>query len=194
MDMVINAFTENPMLLVAVIVFLICVVIGFFGDKYLRSQNKIGKILESNKEEKEEVLEETRKEDELLETNPTLITSENVNIVNAQNQTVNLPNETNVQNQMINDSVISFDASAIANNPFSPNNLATSEKTELVSNDPTDIANNVVITPLDNTSQEISEPIVPEVYPAENNPQDVLSNPVPFDGQIISDENINNMF
>lgn len=194
MDMVINAFTENPMLLIAVIVFLICVVIGFFGDKYLRSQNKIGKILENDKEVKEEVPEEPIKEEELVETNPTLITSENVNDVNIEGGPVNLPNETNVQNQMINDSVISFDASATADNPFSANNLTMPEETEPVPNWPTDIVNNVVTNPLNNTSQEISEPIAPEVYPAENNTQGALGNPVPFDGQIVSDENINNIF
>lgn len=194
MDIVINAFTENPMLLIAVIVFLICVVIGFFGDKYLRSQNKIGKILETDKEEQEGVSEEPRKEEELVETNPTLITSEKVNDVNIESVPGTLPNETNVQNQMINDSVISFDSSAIVDNPFSANNLIMPEETEPVPNQPTDIVNNAVTNPLNNISQEISEPIAPEQYPPENNPQNVMGMPTPFDGQINNDDNINNIF
>lgn len=39
---------SNPTLVIAVIIFILCVIIGFFGDRYLRKQNKIGKILDGD--------------------------------------------------------------------------------------------------------------------------------------------------
>ncbi len=194
MGVIIEAFTENPMLLVAATVFLICVVIGFFGDRYLRSQGKIGKILENDKGEKEEITKESQKADELTETNPTLITSENVNNVNLDTQTTIPVLETEVPYQSINGVATSTDTNTIVDNSPLNNSFVTPQENVSVINQQVDIANNVVTNPLNTQSQEISEPIVPEIYPAENNPQDTLDTSVPFDGQIVSDENINNIF
>ncbi len=41
-------FNDNSVLIIAIAVFVLCVIIGFFGDLYLRKQNKIGKILDGD--------------------------------------------------------------------------------------------------------------------------------------------------
>ena len=40
-----DIFGDNPMLIIALVVFVLCVIIGFFADRHLRKENKIGKIL-----------------------------------------------------------------------------------------------------------------------------------------------------
>ena len=73
-----NLFLDSPMLLIAVIVFIVCVIIGFFGDMYLRSQNKIDKILGNDKQTKEENTIDEKEEASRVEETP-LMTSENIN-------------------------------------------------------------------------------------------------------------------
>lgn len=114
-----NVFSDNPMLIVALIAFLVCVVIGFFGDSYLRKQNKIGKILGGNKPKEKQ--EETPKEDQTIsDTNiqnqSPLITSENINTPNevAISPTGNTNQNNNGVSSQTNDNVApSFDTSTM---------------------------------------------------------------------------------
>lgn len=76
-------FIENTTFLVAIIIFVICVIIGFFGDLYLRKQNKIGRLFEFKKKNKEE--QPNKEEEPLVERNEPLITSENVNAAPVRN-------------------------------------------------------------------------------------------------------------
>ena len=91
------------------------------------------------------------------------------------NQPVTQPNN-NIVNSVNNVDVISQPINSEINNPSINNNMY----------------------------QEVSESISPVVepenipleenYPPENNPSNVSGQPVPFDGQITTDENVNNMF
>lgn len=80
------AFIENTTILVAIIIFVICVIIGFFGDMYLRKQNKIGRLFEFKKKEKQ--AEHNEPKETLVERNEPLITSENVNVAPVKNEPV----------------------------------------------------------------------------------------------------------
>lgn len=202
-----NLFLDSPMLLIAVIVFIVCVIIGFFGDRYLRSQNKIDKILGNDKQAKEENTIDEKEEASRVEETP-LMTSENINqtvtdntmVSSLENQSSDFVSQSmavnsNIAQPSINDNFI--------NQPVTqPNNIINSVNNVDVISQPINYEiNNPTIN---NMSQEVSEPISPivepenipleENYPPENNPSNVSGQPVPFDGQITTDENVNNMF
>ncbi|MGN1268008.1 MAG: hypothetical protein ACI4U0_00670 [Candidatus Aphodocola sp.] len=203
-----NLFLDSPMLLIAVIVFIVCVIIGFFGDRYLRSQNKIDKILGNDKQAKEENTIDEKEEASRVEETP-LMTSENINQIVTDNTMVSsLENQSsdfvsqsmaansNVVQPSINDNFINQPVTQPNNNIInSVNNVdVISQPINYEINNPT----------INNMYQEVSEPISPMVepeniqleenYPPENNPSNVSGQPVPFDGQITTDENVNNMF
>lgn len=206
-----NLFLDSPMLLIAVIVFIVCVIIGFFGDRYLRSQNKIDKILGNDKQNKEKNTIDEKEEVNSVEETP-LVTSENINqtitnntmassLENQSSDFVSNPNQSidvnyNIVQPTINDNFI--------NQPvIQPNNniVNSVNNIDVISQPINSEINNPSIN---NMSQEVSEPISPmlepenipseEPYPPENNPYNISDQPVPFDGQITSEENINNMF
>lgn len=174
--------TENPMLMISVIVFILCVIIGFFGDRYLRSKNKIGKILDVQKKDdiKSDVnFDEPSNNQELKENNSELITSENINSVS------------NVENVMA-PSDTTLNASDSDFNIQMPNQTLNPKINEQSINEVDNF--NLFANDSNNLNQEVSEPIAPEQYPPENNPQNVMGMPTPFDGQINNDDNINNIF
>lgn len=203
-----NLFLDSPMLLMAVIVFIVCVIIGFFGDRYLRSQNKIDKILGNDKQAKEENTIDEKEEASRVEETP-LMTSENINqtvtdntmVSSLENQSSDFVSQSmaansNVVQPSINDNFINQPVTQPNNNIInSVNNVdVISQPINYEINNPT----------INNMYQEVSEPISPMVepeniqleenYPPENNPSNVSGQPVPFDGQITTDENVNNMF
>lgn len=203
-----NLFLDSPMLLIAVIVFIVCVIIGFFGDRYLRSQNKIDKILGNDKQSKEENTIDEKEEASRVEETP-LMTSENINQIVTDNTMVSslenqssdfvsqsMASNSNVVQPSINDNFINQPVTQPNNNIInSVNNVdVISQPINYEINNPT----------INNMYQEVSEPISPvvepenipleEAYPPENNPSNVSGQPVPFDGQITTDENVNNMF
>lgn len=203
-----NLFLDSPMLLMAVIVFIVCVIIGFFGDRYLRSQNKIDKILGNDKQAKEENTIDEKEEASRVEETP-LMTSENINQTVTDNTMVSLLENqssdfvsqsmavnSNIAQPSINDNFINQPITQPNNNIInSVNNVdVISQPINYEINNPT----------INNMYQEVSEPISPmvepenipleEAYPPENNPSNVSGQPVPFDGQITTDENVNNMF
>lgn len=158
-----NDIINNPMLMIAIGVFALCVIIGFFGDMYLRKQNKIGKIFDDGKNSSKPEEEAPAKTEEVMP-------SENINTL--EEQPSNMVNQPLSSDMMVNQSIDNV------MNDFNP-----------VANDP-----NIFMGVPNNMNQEISEPIVPDLYPPENNIQDITGQPVAFDGQINTDENINNMF
>lgn len=204
-----NLFLDSPMLLIAVIVFIVCVIIGFFGDMYLRSQNKIDKILGNDKQTKEENIIDEKEEASRVEETP-LITSENINqtVTNnamessLENQSSDFVSQSmavnsNVVQPSINDNFINQPVT------YPNNNIVNSvNNVDVISQPINSEINNPSIN--NNMYQEVSESISPvvepenipleEAYPPENNPSNVSGQPVPFDGQITTDENINNMF
>ena len=204
-----NLFLDSPMLLMAVIVFIVCVIIGFFGDRYLRSQNKIDKILGNDKQAKEENTIDEKEEASRVEETP-LMTSENINQIVTDNTMVSsLENQSsdfvsqsmavnsNIAQPSINDNFINQPVTQPNNNIVnSVNNM------DVISQPINSEINNPSIN--NNMYQEVSKSISPvvepenipleEAYPPENNPSNVSGQPVPFDGQITTDENVNNMF
>lgn len=204
-----NLFLDSPMLLIAVIVFIVCVIIGFFGDMYLRSQNKIDKILGNDKQAKEENTIDEKEEASRVEETP-LMTSENINqtvtdntmVSSLENQSSDFVSQSmainsNIAQPSINDNFITQPVTQPNNNIInSVNNM------DVISQPINSEINNPSIN--NNMYQEVSESISPvvepenipleEAYPPENNPSNVSGQPVPFDGQITTDENVNNMF
>lgn len=204
-----NLFLDSPMLLIAVIVFIVCVIIGFFGDMYLRSQNKIDKILGNDKQAKEENTIDEKEEASRVEETP-LMTSENINQTVTDNTMVSLLENqssdfvsqsmavnSNIAQPSINDNFINQSVTQLNNNIInSVNNM------DVISQPINSEINNPSIN--NNMYQEVSKSISPvvepenipleEAYPPENNPSNVSGQPVPFDGQITTDENVNNMF
>lgn len=204
-----NLFLDSPMLLIAVIVFIVCVIIGFFGDMYLRSQNKIDKILGNDKQTKEENTIDEKEEASRVEETP-LMTSENINqtvtdntmVSSLENQSSDFVSQSmvvnsNIAQPSINDNFINQPVTQPNNNIInSVNNM------DVISQPINSEINNPSIN--NNMYQEVSKSISPvvepenipleEAYPPENNPSNVSGQPVPFDGQITTDENINNMF
>ena len=204
-----NLFLGSPMLLIAVIVFIVCVIIGFFGDMYLRSQNKIDKILGNDKQTKEENTIDEKEEASRVEETP-LMTSENINqtvtdnamVSSLENQSSDFVSQSmavnsNIAQPSINDNFINQPVTQPNNNIInSVNNM------DVILQPINSEINNPSIN--NNMYQEVSESISPVVepenipleenYPPENNPSNVSGQPVPFDGQITTDENVNNMF
>lgn len=135
-----NVFSDNPMLIIALVAFLACVVIGFFGDRYLRKQNKIGKILSNNnlKEKTEETQEVQPVSDTNINEAP-LITSENVN------------DNVSVTNEVVSQSFNSTSQNDNVATPESSGTVAPSfEASSMNVSDTTPIVNDVVAPSFDN--------------------------------------------
>lgn len=84
MESLIQFLVDNPMILYAIIAFIICVIIGFFGDKYLTKQKSIEKMLKE--EEFKKSSEDSELENLEVQESATLMTSENINDL-SQTQT-----------------------------------------------------------------------------------------------------------
>lgn len=165
----INFLVLNTMALYAVILFAICVIIGFFGDIYMRKNNKIGNIFDFNKNEKNTSNQENKKSlendvsvDNSL-TSDTTITDNNLN--NNQN-TVDMRMTNNIlMDQNLNDGINNL----MNEIPVTNNNLASKN-----------IFDNATF--VNNNNSNVNE----------NN--NLVNKPVPFDGNVQNDEQVNNMF
>lgn len=112
MDTVINTFLETPMLMVAVIVFFLCVIIGFFGDMYLKKINKMKTSFDNepevtlDKDESTEESDDSNKEANTEEVVPN--SNDNTSVSNNTDNNVyiqpNLENSSSEQNN-INDAI-----------------------------------------------------------------------------------------
>lgn len=74
MQTVINYFMDSPTLLIAIIVFIFCVIIGFFGERYLKKTGGINKIKGNNpkdvtKEEQNSVKETQKGDSQIIADN-----------------------------------------------------------------------------------------------------------------------------
>lgn len=64
MQTVINYFMDSPTLLIAIIVFIFCVIIGFFGERYLKKTGRINKTMDSKPEDDAKYVQKVVKETE----------------------------------------------------------------------------------------------------------------------------------
>lgn len=185
--------SASPALIASVVIFVVCVVIGFFGDKRLKDE----KMLKEQSEKDENKVQTTSNiegSEDNKEDAP-LITSQNINNLDSNNNDLsnlysignNVNNNINnvampeVQdsNQNLNDSITS------SNSVINEEPLASNPSFNMpVQNEP------VNPEPINQSSAGI-EPNL--------NTQNTLNStnngmPQPFDGQITSDDSINNMF
>lgn len=66
MGELINVFLETPMLMTAVIVFFLCVIIGFFGNMYLKRNDKIKSVVNVQTENVKEENQEDEKDEKSI--------------------------------------------------------------------------------------------------------------------------------
>lgn len=137
--------TENPMLMVAIVVFLVCVIIGFFGDRRMKKQKEIEKEINNNTDENNKVkAEELTKTQEAVSPN-----KENASNVSQNNA------------EVANELVYPTNPGAVVDNQ----NVSNQVNQDAVLNNP---ANN-----LNNNVFETASEIAPDTYPPENRPQGV---------------------
>ncbi len=157
-------FINNSTFVIAIIVFIICVVIGFFGDRRFKKNKKIKKQVEniSNDNDKEDSLNDSRTNQE----NATSATES----ANDFNQNV-LNNNENIY--PTNPGVVGGNEPGTFSNPFvnSTNEKISDNFSKETNNAPSDVY------PPENKPQNISQ-----------------NTPEPFDGNVQIEENINNMF
>lgn len=165
-------FNANPMLLVAIAVFVVCLIIGFLGDKRLKKENKIGSLL-NNTDKNNIASSSEEKDDNDLEDNNEVANAID-NVFESQN-TVAVDPDLNVAPPI--DSVTTqFD--------FGTNTVENSSESQI--EQMPNINQDAFDNPVDNIVQE---PVVNEnfVFPAENAPQDIIN-------QDASENDINNIF
>lgn len=187
---------DNPMLLTALIIFLVFVVIGFIGDSYLRKQGKIGSLIPKGKKEKPQ--EPTN--EETLETSEELITSENVNQIENDSS---ITTKTSSEDILPDSSVEATMDEAL--NTMEPDNTSTdgqdTVQSEVQDSVQTEEQNlNETNGTLQPTEGIMEQPIEnndvqnEELYPQENTITEQVNKPQAFDGTISGDENIDNVF
>lgn len=172
-------FTENPMIIVAIVIFIICVVIGFFGDQHFKKKKELKNNL-NNEETKETSVDSDNENDNLSTDNINFNSQEDVikkdELVNSKNinpfasTPVNNISISNNDNPFTNDAVIKPVSTSANTNPFA--------NTEINSTS-VDVVNNPLEENKSLTKNILNESNV---------------NPMPFDGQINNEENINNKF
>lgn len=121
----INTFINSPVLIVITIIFIIILIIGFFGDKYIKKERDKRKKEEFEKKQHEL---EMKKENELLNSNDssnsekTLLKSEPVKNGTMNNNNLGAPNPT------------PFNNAPLAPNMQPPVNKSTNDKKPVVAN------------------------------------------------------------
>ena len=155
-------FGDNPTLIIAIVVFVLCVIIGFFADRHLRKENKIGKILDddeiniTNKEDKnvnDEITNDSnntqnsntnntrindniKKEDQVNQAIDNIIDG---NTTSNNNQGV----VNNVNNQQVNNNVSLNNQSIVNNDTISKENIKNNRSYENIVSNPDDEINNM---------------------------------------------------
>ncbi len=165
-------FNANPMLLVAIVVFVVCLIIGFLGDKRLKKENKIGSLL--NNDDKNSIASTSFKEDENEVEDNNEVANAIDNVFESQNTSTVEPilNSASSIDSVTTQSDFGINA---VENPLEPQNEQMPTINQDAFNNP---ANNIA-----------QEPVVNEsfVFPAENAPQDIINRDT-------SENDINNIF
>lgn len=186
--------SASPALIASVVIFVVCVVIGFFGDKRLKDEKML-----KEQSEKDENKVQTTSDIESSGDNKeeaSLITSQNINNLDSNNinDISNLYSiGNNVNNNIDNVAMPNRQESTHdLNNPVINNNSVINEE-PLASNPSFNMpVQNEPVSPV--ATNQSSVGIEPNL-----NTQNTLNStnngmPQPFDGQITSDDSINNMF
>ena len=194
--------SASPALIASVVIFVVCVVIGFFGDKRLKDEKMLKKQSEKDENKVQTTSDIESSEDNKEET--PLITSQNINNLDSNNinnldsnninDLSNLYSIGNNVNNNINNVVIPEvqDSNQNPNDSITSSNSVINEE-PLASNPSFNMpVQNEPVSPV--ATNQSSAGIEPNL-----NTQNTLNStnngmPQPFDGQITSDDSINNMF
>ena len=191
---IMQILSASPTLIISIVIFVVCVVIGFFGDKRLKNEKMLKEQSEKDKNEAQTTSDIESSEDS--KNDAPLITSQNVNSVDSNNN-----------NDLANLYSIGNDASNNINNVAMPNmqepnqdlNNAVINNNPVINEEPL-ASNSSFNMPVQN------EPV--NVVPTNQSSVDVASDlntqntlnstnngmPQAFDGQITSDDSVNNVF
>lgn len=190
---IMQILSASPALIASVVIFVVCVVIGFFGDKRLKDEKMLKEQSEKD-ENKVQTTSDIEGSEDNKEDAP-LITSQNINNLDSNNNDLsNLYSIGNNVNNNINNVAMPEvqDSNQNLNNPVINNNSVINEE-PLAPNPSFNMpVQNEPVNPA--PTNQSSAGIGPNL-----NTQNTLNStnngmPQPFDGQITSDDSINNMF
>lgn len=191
---IMQILSASPTLIISIVIFVVCVVIGFFGDKRLKNEKMLKEQSEKDKNEAQTTSDIESSEDS--KNDAPLITSQNVNSVDSNNN-----------NDLANLYSIGNDASNNINNVTMPNmqepnqdlNNAVINNNPVINEEP--LASNPSFNmPVQNEPVNVAPTSQSSVDVAPNlNTQNTLNStnngmPQAFDGQITSDDSVNNVF
>lgn len=109
MNNIVNIITDNKTLIISIVIFFICVIIGFFGDLYLKKHNK---ILSKNNKNDDALHKVEKKEEETLDNKDINSTYESNDI------TVDNPSNNELLNtNFVNNGDISSNNNEVFNEP-----------------------------------------------------------------------------
>ena len=190
---IMQILSASPALIASVVIFVVCVVIGFFGDKRLKDEKMLKEQSEKD-ENKVQTTSDIESSEDNKEEAP-LITSQNINNLDSNNinDLSNLYSiGNNVNNNIDNVAMPNMqEPNHDLNNPVINNSVSNEEP--LASNPSFNMpVQNEPVSPV--ATNQSSAGIEPNL-----NTQNTLNStnngmPQPFDGQITSDDSINNMF
>lgn len=109
MNNIVNIITDNKTLIISIVIFFICVIIGFFGDLYLKKHNK---MLSKNNKNDDALHKVEKKEEETLDNKDINSTYESNDI------TVDNPSNNELLNtNFVNNGDISSNNNEVFNEP-----------------------------------------------------------------------------
>ena len=83
MDKILNLFSENPMIMYSILIFFLCLIIGYFGNKYVENQKEIRNMQKIQEKENLGNMEDTNDASSNAEqSNKTQNIAQNNNIIN----------------------------------------------------------------------------------------------------------------
>lgn len=149
-------FSGNPMLLIAIVVFVLCLIIGFIGDRHLKKENKIDSLINNDKNKKTNDLSEENK-------------VENVPIKETQEKNV-VENTLEAQTEPVMDSITepSFDVNFGEVNVSINENVSNTQE-PLMTNENQEMG---IFADVMNAKPLTNENII---FPEENFPQDIVN-------------------
>ena len=191
---IMQILSASPALIASVVIFVVCVVIGFFGDKRLKDEKMLKEQSEKD-ENKVQTTSDIESSEDNKEEAP-LITSQNINNLDSNNinDLSNLYSiGNNVNNNIDNVAMPNMqEPNHDLNNPVINNNSAINEE-PLASNPSFNMP--VQNEPVNSVATNQSSAGIEPNLSAQNTLNSTNNGmPQPFDGQITSDDSINNMF
>lgn len=124
MNNIVNIIADNKTLIISIVIFFICVIIGFFGDLYLKKHNKM--LSENNKND--DALQKVEKKEEVSEEKVIEETLDNKDINSTyESNDITVDNPSN--NDLLNENFVNNgDISSNNNEVFNEPNISNDNK------------------------------------------------------------------